>query len=143
MRVKDIMTPKPFTISPDKPVLEALLKMYEHDVRRLPVIEKGRLVGIISDRDIKQTMGRPSLINRKEEDEPELELTVREVMTRNLITVRQDEDLREAIQLMVENKVSGLPVVDRAGKLVGILSAIDVLQYCLDLLDQTQQPRHK
>jgi len=143
MRIKDIMTPKPFTIGPDKPVLEALLKMYEHDVRRLPVIEKGRLVGIISDRDIKQTMGRPSLINRKGEDEPELELTVREVMTQNLITVRQDEDLKEAVQLMVENKVSGLPVIDRNGKLVGILSAIDVLRYCLDLLDQTPQPGRK
>ncbi len=143
MIVKDIMTPRPYTISPEKPVLEALLMMYEHDIRRLPVVEKNELVGIVSDRDIKQTMGRPELAGKREAEEPELDMVVREVMSRNVVTVGQDEDIREAIELIVENRISGLPVLDQDEKLVGVISAIDLLQYCLDLLDQVKQGRQK
>ena len=99
-------------------------------------MEGDRLVGIISDRDIKQTMGRPPLVSRQAGEEPELNLSVRDVMTHNLITVSQDDDLKEAIELLVENKISGLPVVAQDQRLVGVISAIDVLRYCLDLLDR-------
>ena len=137
MLIKDVMTPNPYTIDPDRTVLEALLMMYDHDIRRLPVIEKGKLIGIISDRDIKQTMGRPSLSDKQRSGESdELRFAVRDVMTHNLITVRQDDDLKEAIELIVENKISGLPVVDRDGNLVGVVSTIDLLRYCLDLVEQ-------
>ena len=137
MLIKDVMTPNPYTIDPDRTVLEALLMMYDHDIRRLPVIEKGKLIGIISDRDIKQTMGRPFLSDKQRSGESdELRFAVRDVMTHNLITVRQDDDLKEAIELIVENKISGLPVVDRDGNLVGVVSTIDLLRYCLDLVEQ-------
>jgi len=137
--VKDVMTPNPITIDPNQPVLEALLVMYQRDIRRLPVMEGGKLVGIISDRDIKQTMGRPALVSRQAGEEPELKLSIGDVMTRNLITVSQDDDLKDAIELLVENKISGLPVVDQDQKLVGVISAIDVLRYCLDLLDRFER----
>jgi acetoin utilization protein AcuB len=143
MQVKDIMTPRPFTIEPHKPVLEALLIMYEHDIRRLPVMEQGKLVGIISDRDIKQTMSRPSLANRRRGQEPELELSVGEVMTRDVISVMQDDDIKEVIELMIENKITGLPVLNQGKKLVGIVSAIDILQYCLDILEQAKKARRR
>lgn len=139
MLVKDVMTPNPITIDPNQPVLEALLVMYQRDIRRLPVMEGGKLVGIISDRDIKQTMGRPALVSRQAGEEPELKLSIGDVMTRNLITVSQDDDLKDAIELLVENKISGLPVVDQDQKLVGVISAIDVLRYCLDLLDRFER----
>ncbi len=143
MRVKDIMTPRPFTIESHKPVLEALLMMYEHDIRRLPVIEQGKMVGIISDRDIKQTMGRPALANKRKGEEPELELSVGEVMTRNVISVMQDDDIKEVIELMIENKITGVPVLNQDKKLVGIVSAIDILQYCLDILEQAERTQRK
>jgi len=136
--VKDVMTANPITIDPNQPVLEALLVMYQRDIRRLPVMEGGKLVGIISDRDIKQTMGRPALVSRQAGEEPELKLSIRDVMTQNLITVSQDDDLKDAIELLVENKISGLPVVDQDQKLVGVISAIDVLRYCLDLLERSE-----
>ena len=139
MLVKDVMTPNPITIDPNQPVLEALLVMYQRDIRRLPVMEGGKLVGIISDRDIKQTMGRPALVSRQAGEEPELKLSIGDVMTRNLITVSQDDDLKDAIELLIENKISGLPVVDQDQKLVGVISAIDVLRYCLDLLDRFER----
>src|SRR3972149_569110 len=133
------MTPNPITIDPNQPVLEALLVMYQRDIRRLPVMEGGKLVGIISDRDIKQTMGRPALVSRQAGEEPELKLSIRDVMTQNLITVSQDDYLKDAIELLIENKISGLPVVDQDQKLVGVISAIDVLRYCLDLLDRFER----
>ncbi|MGH7274208.1 MAG: CBS domain-containing protein [Nitrospiria bacterium] len=136
MLVKDVMTPNPITIDPNQPVLEALLVMYQKDIRRLPVMERGNLVGIICDRDIKQTMGRPALVSRQAGEEPEMKLSVRDVMTQNLITVSQDDNLKDAIELLVENKISGLPVVDHDQRLVGVVSAIDVLRYCLDLLER-------
>jgi acetoin utilization protein AcuB len=139
MQVRDIMTPNPFTIDSGKPVYEALLLMYEHDIRRLPVIDSGRLVGIISDRDIKQMMGRPSLAAKKDsQPEAELKLSVAEVMSHEVVTIEDKEDVREAIELIVENKFSGLPVVDRDQKLVGVVSAIDLLRYALDLIDQAK-----
>ena len=137
MQVKEIMTPKPITIEPDKGVYEALLLMYQHDIRRLPVIEEGRVVGIISDRDIKQIMGRP-ILAREETGKEELSFHVSEVMTHDVIMVEQDADLREAIELMAENKISGLPVVDHDEKLVGVVSSIDVLWYALDLLNRVE-----
>jgi acetoin utilization protein AcuB len=137
MQVKDIMTPKPITIDRDKVVYEALLLMYEHDIRRLPVVEDGRVVGIISDRDIKQIMGRP-LLASAETGKEELNLSVSDVMTHDVIMVEQGADLREAIELMAENKISGLPVVDHDEKLVGVVSSIDVLWYALDLLNQVE-----
>ena len=138
MQVKDMMTPKPFTINPNKPVYEALLLMYQHDIRRLPVIQDGRLVGIISDRDIKQVMGRPILAG-EEMGKEELNVNVSQVMTHDVIMVEEEADLREAIELMAENKISGLPVVDHEEKLVGVVSSIDVLWYALDLLNRVEK----
>ncbi len=136
---KDIMTPNPVTIRPDQAVYEALLLMYQHDIRRLPVVEGDRMVGIISDRDIKQTMGRPTLAGKQPtEEEAELQRQVQEVMAHEVVTVRETDDLRDAIELMVENKFSGLPVVNRDKKAVGIISAIDVFRYTLDLLDRLE-----
>ena len=133
-----MMSPRPHTIEPGSPIQDALVMMYQYDIRRLPVMEGNRLVGIISDRDIKQVIGRPSLGPSKE-DEKELSHSVRKVMTQNAVTIQQDADIREAIELMVENKFSGLPVVDHHQNLVGVISSIDVLGYALDLLDRVEE----
>lgn len=140
MQVKEMMTPNPVTIGPEASIYEALLLMYEHDIRRLPVLQHGKLVGIVSDRDIKQVMGRPSLAARYgAKEEQTAEVTVREVMSQEVITVRDRDDLRRAIELMVEGKFSGLPVVNDARELVGVVSSIDVLRYTLDLMDRVEQ----
>jgi acetoin utilization protein AcuB len=138
MQVKDMMSPEPVTINPNRSVYEALLLMYQHDIRRLPVVEEGKLVGIISDRDIKQVMGRPILARELEEKE-ELNVNVNQVMTHDVIMVEEEADLKEAVELMAENKISGLPVVDHDEKLVGVISSIDVLWYALDLLNRIEK----
>lgn len=137
MLVKEMMTPNPSTIEPDRSIQDALLLMYQHDIRRLPVMEGNKLVGIISDRDIKQLIGR-SPLGPFSLSEKELSLSVRGIMTVNAVTVQQNEDIRGAIELMAENKFSGLPVVDHQHHLVGVISTIDILRYTLDLLDRVE-----
>jgi acetoin utilization protein AcuB len=141
MLVRDLMTPRPVTIGPTQTVLKALLLMYQKDIRRLPVVEGDRLIGIVSDRDIKQVMTRPSRGRKPREDE-EAEL-VENVMTREIVSVRQGDDVKTAIELIVNHRISGLPVLGRDGKLVGVISEIDILRYCLDLLEQNEKPPKK
>ncbi len=135
--VSELMTPNPITIAHHQTVGKAIETMTRRDIRRLPVTKDGKLVGIISDRDLRQMGGRSSLkLPKSDQDETYLQLPVEEAMTLNVITIRENQPVQEAITLMVKNKISGLPVVDRERNLVGILSEQDVLKYCLGILDR-------
>ncbi|HSG05425.1 MAG TPA: CBS domain-containing protein [Nitrospiria bacterium] len=138
MLIKEIMTPKPLTIGPGKTVSEGLSLMYRYDIRRLPVLEDGRLLGILTDRDVKQWMGRPFTSSLAGEDR-DLGLPIEMLMTRNPITVLEDDPVEKAIDLLVEHKISGLPVVDHDNRLVGVLSEIDILRYTQDLIDRLRE----
>jgi acetoin utilization protein AcuB len=131
------MTLKPITIANNQTVGRAIEIMTRNDIRRLPVTKDGKLVGIISDRDLRQMGGRSSLkLPKSDQDDVYLNLPVEEAMTLNVITIRENQSVQEAIGSMLKNKISGLPVVDREKKLVGILSELDVLKYCLGILER-------
>jgi CBS domain-containing protein len=135
--VSELMTPGPVTIAHDQTVGKAIELMARYNIRRLPVTRNGTLAGIISDRDVRQMAGRPSLkLPKTDEDEAYLELPVEEAMTLNVITIREKQTVEDAIRTMVKHKISGLPVVDREGALVGILSEQDVLKFCLNILER-------
>jgi CBS domain-containing protein len=139
--VSELMTPNPITIPHDQTVGEAMGIMARYDIRRLPVTQKGKLVGIISDRDLRQMGSRPSLkLPKTEQDEAYLNLPVEEAMTLNVITIRKHQSVQDAMTMMIKNKISGLPVVDQEGTLVGILSELDVLKFCLGILDRESEP---
>ena len=82
--------------------------------RGLPVIEKGRLVGILSDRDLLRFIGHQG------------EITVKEAMTRLVVTVKPETSLEEAARLLVNHKIGALPVTQR-GRVIGIISSTDIL----------------
>ena len=135
--VSELMTPDPVTIAHNQTVGKAIEIMARHDIRHLPVIKDGKLVGIISDRDLRQMGGRPSLMLPKtDRDDAYLELPVKEAMTLNVITIREHNTVQDVITLMVKNKISSLPVVDRDGTMVGIVSEQDVLKFCLSILER-------
>jgi acetoin utilization protein AcuB len=135
--VSELMTLKPITIANNQTVGRAIEIMTRNDIRRLPVTKDGKLVGIISDRDLRQMGGRSSLkLPKSDQDDVYLNLPVEEAMTLNVITIRENQSVQEAIGSMLKNKISGLPVVDREKKLVGILSELDVLKYCLGILER-------
>ncbi|MCA9654513.1 MAG: CBS domain-containing protein [Myxococcales bacterium] len=137
MQVQDLMTDALVTIKPVDSVRTALLRMEDQEIRHLPVVEGKQLIGMVSDRDLREYR----LPVMEELDNPEyaddlLETPVSEVMNANLVTLDPGESLKTAIDLMLEYGVGALPVVDRRGdELVGIVSYVDLLKHVRSLLD--------
>jgi acetoin utilization protein AcuB len=128
MLVKDWMSPAPLTVSPETPVLEALRLLKERGFRRLPVVEGSKLIGIVTDKDLKDAMpSKATTLSVWELNYLLSKLTVREVMATNVLTVNSLETLEDAALRMQERKLGGMPVLDNAGALVGILTITDVL----------------
>jgi acetoin utilization protein AcuB len=135
MLIKDRMTRSPITAPPEMPMQEALKLMRERGIRRLPVVDKkGKLVGIVSDRD---------LLHASPSDATSLsvwelnyllsKVTLKELMTTPVITVSPETPVQEAARIMAEEKIGGLPVV-QAGKVVGIITETDLFRVLLELL---------
>lgn len=130
MQVQDLMTDALVTIKPVDTVRSALLRMEDQEIRHLPVVEGKQLIGMVSDRDLREYR----LPVMEEIDNPEyaddlLETPVSEVMNANLVTLDPSESIKAAIDLMLEYGVGALPVVERhSEELVGIVSYVDVLK---------------
>ncbi len=127
MFVKQWMRAEVVTVAPNQTIALAEKMLKDHKIRRLPVVEDGVLVGIISPHDLEKVM--PSMLDAEGASEEEFiaaNTEIRTVMTSSPITVEVDDTLVEAIRKMRHNKIDGLPVVE-AMKLVGILSVTDVL----------------
>lgn len=128
-KVSDWMTAHVITVNPDTPVTVAHHKMKEMGIRRLPVLDHDRLVGIVTIGDIREA--RPSdatSLTIWELNYLWAQLTVERVMTRNVLTIHPETSIFDAAQIMLDNKVSGLPVVDDSGKLVGMLTESDIFK---------------
>ena len=135
--VSELMTPDAVSIAHDQTIGRAIELMAKYDIRRLPVTKDGALTGIISDRDVRQLGGRTTLkLPNRDQDEAYLALPVEEAMTLNVITVFENQSVQEAIGLMLKQKISGLPVVNCQGSMVGMLSDQDVLKFSLSLLER-------
>lgn len=128
LRVGDIMSVPPVTITPSTSVQAAQALMHQRKIRHLPILQGGRLVGIISDRDIRLALPSPATSLSVWEVRHLLDkLTVGEVMTYFVMTTTPDCPVTEAVGRMLGHKVGSLPVVvDR--QVVGILTRTDVLR---------------
>jgi acetoin utilization protein AcuB len=132
MHVRDLMTASPITISPEDSLEVAIETMVEHNVRGLPVIEDGALVGIVTDRDVKMALGPDARgMDIDAIDPRQLDGAVDWFMTRGVETIAVGASVREAIEVLLRLRVGALPVVD-GPKLVGILSVTDVLRAAAD-----------
>lgn len=129
MLVKDWMTTDPITVNPDTSVMKASQIMKENNVRRLPVInDKGQVVGIVTDRDLKEASpSKATTLDVHELYYLLSELKVKDIMSRKVITITAEETVEKAAVIMLEHKVTGLPVVEN-GRLIGILSQGDVFR---------------
>jgi CBS domain-containing protein len=124
-----IMTPAVLTASPDDLLLEAADLMAAHGVRHLPVVDRtGLLIGILSERDVRSAFGVPAQALAHWTQAPGRDRKVRDVMTEQVDVVRPEERLTDVIGAMARRNVGALPVVDRAGRPVGIVSYLDVLR---------------
>ncbi|MEZ4557501.1 MAG: CBS and ACT domain-containing protein [Caldilineaceae bacterium] len=136
MLVRDRMTSPAITITADTPFQEAVKLMREKGFRRLPVVNKdGRMVGIVSERDLLHAAPSPaSSLSIWEMNYLLWKLKIDELMTKNVLTVTPDMPVEEAARLMVAHKIGGLPVVDEAKHVVGVITETDIFKAFVDML---------
>jgi len=137
MKVVDVMTRNPLVMTPNETVGQADELMAENRIRQLPVVERGAMLGIITDRDIRSFLAQSSLLE-PEERAKALTTKVRDIMTTEPLTLSPDDELQEAVELLIEEKIGGIPVVDEAEGLVGIVTYVDVLRCFLNRLQEGQ-----
>ena len=134
MRVRHIMTSPVVTISTDTPVLEAAKMMKEKKIERLPVVDEGRLVGIVTkDRVLRASPSMATSLSLHEIHYLFAKLTVKEIMQRDIVTVSPDMTVENAVRLAQEKRVGCLPVVED-GRVVGILTTNDFFYLVLNPL---------
>jgi len=128
MRVCELMTAKPITVDPKTPMLEARQRMVEKRIRHLVVVENARVVGIVTDRDIRLNLPSPATsLSVWEINYLLAQLTVGGVMSASVIVVDPDRPVAEAARIMMDHKIGALPVVDE-GRLVGIITESDFVR---------------
>lgn len=136
MLVEDVMTRDVQTLTPEQTLRDAINLLRSKRIRHLPVVEGQQLVGIVTDRDVKRAT--PSVltgVGNDEYDNSLLTIKVAQLMTREPITVPGRSSLKSAVEIFINTRVGALPVVDD-GRLVGILTDVDVLRVAYDLLPE-------
>lgn len=134
MRVADWMQRKPITIKPQETLRTAWQLLRQYRIRHLPVVEKGRLVGIVTDRDIRRALQLDATSLEFHELLDLLDrVKVRDIMSTKIITVTPETPVEEAARIMVEMKIGCLPVLE-GERPVGIITENDLLKALVDLL---------
>ncbi len=134
MLVREWMTANPRTASADTPVMEAMQLLREGGFRRLPVVRDGKLIGIVTDRDLKEaTPSKATTLSVYELNYLLSKLQVKDVMKAPVITVRANDAIENAALLMEEHRVSGLPVLEE-GRMIGILTITDLTRAFVSFL---------
>ena len=133
MLVRDVMTRNLITVDPETSFTDALKIMRENRIRRLPVLEDGKLVGIVTEKDI--LYASPSKATTLDVWELHYllnKLKIREIMTRDVVTIQEDTPVEEAAKIMADNKIGALPVV-KGNELVGIITETDIFKVFLEM----------
>ena len=134
MLVKGWMSSDVISIDEETSVMKATQLMKENHIRRLPVVRGDKLVGIVTDRDLKEASpSKATTLDVHELYYLLSELKVKDIMSRNVITVQADETVELAAVKMLENNISGVPVLNPGGRLVGILTMNDVFKVLISI----------
>jgi CBS domain-containing protein len=138
VKVSEWMTKNVVTTRRQTSISSAHQIMRENNVRRLPVVEDGKLVGIITIGDVREASpSDATTLSIWELNYLWAQLTVEKVMTRSVFTVKAETPILDAAEMMLEHKVSGLPVVNDAGVLTGIITESDIFR----MLIRTRVPK--
>jgi CBS domain-containing protein len=134
--VRDYMVSNVETLAPDDSIEAAVMLERRLRIRHIPIIENGELVGMVTDHDLKRAMPSPFAGADQQTFERVVQTTLlRQIMTRSPTTISPASPLRDAVQILCEKKFGALPVVER-GKLVGIITRVDMLRAFLTFLDK-------
>lgn len=127
--VKNWMAREVITVTPETTLAEAEELMLKHGIRRMPVVDHDHLIGVVTKGDIREAdPSSVTSLSSWEVDEIRAKVKVGQLMTAKPKTILQEATINEAAQMMLKSKVSGLPVVDETGKLVGIITESDIFR---------------
>jgi acetoin utilization protein AcuB len=145
MKVKDLMKTKVMTVSPDDRADKVFFMLNFEKIRHLPVVERDRVVGILSDRDLKKVLGslklRRTVAGKGEMIVAIKSRTVRTIMRRGVITTSPNASASEAAAIMANRKIGALPVVHKQ-KLVGIITTTDILRAFVRVFRGSNTPKN-
>jgi acetoin utilization protein AcuB len=134
MLVKYWMSPQVFTIDADASMQDAVNLMKKYTIRMLPVTRKEKLVGVLTDRDLKRASASDATTLEIHELLYLLsKIKVKEIMSKNPITVPPDLTVEETAEILLKNKISGAPVLDERGKIVGVITQSDIFKVLISL----------
>jgi acetoin utilization protein AcuB len=135
MLIKNRMSHPVITVEPEVPIMEALNLMRSKNIRRMPVVDKqGKLIGIVSDKDLLNAgPSNATSLSVWEINYLVGKIKIKDVMTRSVLTVSGDTPIEEAARMMVDNKVGGLPVMND-DQLVGVITESDLFKVLLELM---------
>lgn len=134
--IESVMSRDLATVTPADSIRIAIERMRKHGCRRLPVLEEGKLVGIVTDRDLRRATNSPFVLRERWYDEFVLDnISVKACMSSNPRIVTPQTKIVEAARLMRDKKIGGLPVVDKDA-LVGMVTETDLLDYLITLLEK-------
>lgn len=139
MKVKDLMSKNVLTVSPEDKVDRVFFLFNFENIRHMPVLEKGKLVGILSDRDLKKVLG-PAKKFLERADGSSVTISarkVRTIMKRGLVTIGPEQRAADAAAIMAKRKIGALPVLQK-DKLVGIITATDILRAFVKLMNDIE-----
>lgn len=134
MLVKNWMSREVITIHENESMQTAIKLMKENDIRMLPVMNEKGLVGIVTDRDLKRASASDaSLLEIHELFYLLSKIKIKDIMTKNPVTVTEDLTIEETAEILLEKKISGAPVIDRSGKIVGTITQTDIFKVLISL----------
>ena len=135
MFVADRMTKHPITLTSGATVGEVDRIMKKNKIHRMLIVDDDKLTGYLSDRDVMRVAPSPATSLSKFEIRELLDkLSVKDIMQKKVVTVDEDATIEEAALIMYQNKVGGLPVISQVGKVVGIITATDILKTFLEVM---------
>ncbi len=135
MFVAKRMTRNPITVTPDTSVAEAKDLLIKHKFRRLPVVKDGLLLGIITDRDLREVAPSPATTLSKHEANYLLDkISVRDIMKKEVLTIYEAATIEEAALIMYREKIGGLVVIDAKDAVVGIITETDIFKSFVDVM---------
>ena len=134
MLVKNWMSKEVKTINVNNSMIDATRKLKEHHIKMLPVMKKDKLVGIVTDRDLKRASASDATTLEVHELLYVLSnIKVKELMTKDPVTVPPDFTIGETAELLLEKEISGVPVLNQKGEVVGVITKADIFRALISL----------
>jgi acetoin utilization protein AcuB len=134
MLVKNWMSKVVITVEEKDSMQDAMKLLKKHDIRMLPVVREGKLVGVVTDRDLKKASASDATTLEIHELIFLIsEIKIKDIMTKNPVTVPFDYTVEETAEILLKNKISGAPVVDHDGQITGTITQTDLFNSLISL----------